>query len=85
MYLQTIESTTWKASPLQNVFKIHFDMIQALGLSAPPCSTPNKGTEKERETPNSDCEIWFKCAVSPTPNFTDTESLLGKQMLLLNN
>lgn len=61
-------------------------MIKALGIAALPCSTPNKGTEnRERQTPNSDCEISFKCAVSPTPNFTDTESLLGKQMLLLNN
>lgn len=85
VYLQTIESTTWNPSPLQNMFNIHFSMIQALGIAALPCSTPNKGTEKSE----TDSQPWLgnfiQSAVSPTPNFTDTESLLGKQMLLLNN
>lgn len=40
------ESTIWKASPLQNAFNIHFNIIQALETAALPCSTLNKGTEK---------------------------------------
>lgn len=41
-----MQSTIQKVSTLQNVFNIHFNMIQALGRAALPCSTPNKGTEK---------------------------------------